>query len=211
MKILVVGANGRVGQELVTLLAQAKHEVVAGVRRPEAFPAIDGVTPVKFDLQVPAEEMVPQIKDFDAVISTAGSAGKSLLQVDLFGNVKLMQAAEQAGVRRFVLLSSLFALDLSKWDSAGIQKLQDYYIAKHFADLYLTNDTQLDWTVLQPGTLVEEPATGKVAFGVAESGKNAIPDVAAVIAAIVDADNTISKVITMHEGDEAVATAVAAL
>ena len=70
------------------------------------------------------------------------------------------------------------------------------------------DNTKLDYTILQPGSLVEEPATGLVALDPTEPGKNAIPNVAAVLAALLQAENTYRRVITMHDGDVAIPDAL---
>ena len=86
----------------------------------------DRVTPVKFDLHESVAEMTEAIKGADAVCFTAGSGAKDLLQVDAFGAVKLMQAAEKDGIKRFVMLSALFSLEPTKWRNVkGLDGLTD--------------------------------------------------------------------------------------
>ena len=72
--------------------------------------------------------MSKQLQGLDLVINVSGSGGKSLLKVDLYGAVKLMQATEKAGVKRFILLSTIFSLQPEKWIGAGFDALKDYYI-----------------------------------------------------------------------------------
>lgn len=73
-----------------------------------------------------------------------------------------MQAAQQAGISRFVMLSSMFALQPEKWkQEPGIDTIIDYDIAKFFADHWLSHNTKLDWTIVQAGLLQETPGTGK--------------------------------------------------
>ena len=89
--------------------------------------------------------MAEIIKDMDAVYFLAGSRGKDLLQTDAFGAVKLMQACEQVEVKRFVILSSIFALEPEKWaEEKSLQNITNYNIAKFFANNYLVTNDKLD-------------------------------------------------------------------
>lgn len=114
MKILIAGVTGRVGTLLTHNLLQDGHEIIAGARHPETVENNDRITPVKFDLHESAVEMTKAIKGAEAIYFTAGSGAKDLLQVDAFGAVKLMQAAEKDGIKRFVMLSALFSLEPTK-------------------------------------------------------------------------------------------------
>lgn len=201
MKIFVVGSTGRVAENLIKDLVSDGHEVVAGARKIERVVELEHVTPVHFDLHDDVDEMTKSIKDVDAVYFVAGSRGKDLLQTDAFGAVKVMQAAEKNGIKRFIMLSSMFSLEPQEWHREGLADLTDYNIAKFFADNYLISNTKLDYTILQPASLTEEEGTGKVSIN--DSGKqNAIPNVAQVLAALLKHDNTIKKVIRMSDGDQ---------
>ncbi|MBF7104492.1 SDR family oxidoreductase [Pediococcus pentosaceus] len=201
MKIFVVGSTGRVAENLIKDLVRDGHEVVAGARKIERVIELEHVTPVHFDLHDDVDEMTKSIKDVDAVYFVAGSRGRDLLQTDAFGAVKVMQAAEKNGIKRFIMLSSMFSLEPQEWHREGLADLTDYNIAKFFADNYLISNTKLDYTILQPASLTEEEGTGKVSINC--SGKqNAIPNVAQVLAALLKHDNTIKKVIRMSDGDQ---------
>jgi len=204
MKILIVGANGRVGTKLMALLSES-HTVYAGVRNAEAPNA------VALDLTTPLPEITKAVKSVqpDVIYFTAGSRGKNLLQVDAFGAVKLIQAAKAAGVPRFVMLSTVYALQPERWNEGILADLSDYYIAKFFADHWLVHHSDLDYTILQPGPLEETPGTGRIAVDVAEPRGNSMDDVAATLAAIITIPETVSKVITMSGGDTPIAEALA--
>ena len=73
----------------------------------------------------------------------------------------------------------------------------------------MIHNTNLAYTILQPGSLVETPETGAVSLQVTEPGKNSIGDVAEVLASLLEYPNTTDKVITMHEGQTPIATALA--
>ncbi len=200
MKIFIVGSTGRVGKSLLKSLSTTDHQIYAGARKVEQVPQYNNVKAVHFDLDWTPEEMAKQLHGMDAIINVSGSGGKSLLKVDLYGAVKLMQAAEKAEVKRFILLSTIFALQPEKWVGPGFDSLKDYYIAKYFADLYLTKETRLAYTILQPGTLTEEKGTGLIAINDNQSGKNTIEDVAQTLKALIHTDQASGKVITMHNG-----------
>lgn len=108
IKILIAGATDRVGTLLTHNLLQDGHKIIAGARHSERAENNDRITPVKFDLHESVAEMTEAIKGADAIYFTAGSGAKDLLQVDAFGAVKLMQAAEKDSIMRFVMLSALF-------------------------------------------------------------------------------------------------------
>ena len=201
-KVFVAGGSGRVAAELIKNLVADGHKVIAGSRHPESIIKLDGVTPINLDLHASVEEIANLMKDTSIVYFVAGSRGKDVLQTDAFGAVKTMQAAEKNGIKRFVLLSSFFALQPEKWNEYELlQSITDYNIAKFFADNYLIHNTHLDYTILQPAGLTETPGIGKVTFENYGETKNPIPDVAKVLADIPKHKNTIGKVIIMTSGD----------
>lgn len=210
MKIFVAGANGRVGTELVRELLQRGHAVTAGVRTPEKFTLASSLdrsaalTVVKFDLASSVDAMAQQLRGFTAVYFTAGSRGKDLLQVDAYGSVKLQQATEAAGIKRFIQLSALYSTTPEAWEDPHLESLQNYQIAKFFADEWLIHNTTLDYTILQPVALVEaEPGTGSglITTDVPGLVTNTIPNVATTLAEILELDSTRGKVIPMADGD----------
>jgi len=208
MKIFIAGGTGRVATELIKNLIKDGHEVIAGSRKPENLTGSSQVTAVKLDLHEDADEIAKIIGDVDAVYFTAGSRGSDLLQTDAFGAVKVMQAAEMNHVSRFVMLSSVISLEPKEWHQKGLDSIPDYNIAKFFADNYLISNTKLAYTILQPTSLVEEPGTGKITIDEGKIATNSIPNVGLVLADIIKFDNTIGKVIKMHDGDTAIDTAL---
>jgi len=215
MKVFVAGATGRVARELIADLVAAGHDVIAAARRPENVTAAltaeekAHVRPLAFDLHGTQAHLESALVDAKAVYFVAGSRGKDLLQTDAFGAVKLMRAAQATGVKRFIMLSSAHSLEPAAWEkNPDIQPLLNYTIAKFFADTYLITNTELNYTILQPTALIEEPGTGLIATSEASGPTNPIPDVAAVLAAVLEAPNTYRTVIPMGSGTTPIKTAV---
>jgi uncharacterized protein YbjT (DUF2867 family) len=210
MKVFIAGGSGRVAAAVIQELVNQGQQVYAGSRHKDAIVKLPGVTPLSLDLHASPSELAKLLPGMDAVYFLAGSRGKDLLQTDAFGAVKLIQAAEMAGVKRYIQLSSIFAADPDKWQGkAEFASLTDYYIAKYFADEWLINNSKLDYTILAPATLEEKAGTGKVNFKPEKFSANPIPDVAAVLAQILDKKNTYGKVINMTGGETPISEAIA--
>lgn len=210
MKVFIAGGSGRVAAAVIQELVNQGQQVYAGSRHKDAIVKLPGVTPLSLDLHASPSELAKLLPGMDAVYFLAGSRGKDLLQTDAFGAVKLIQAAEMAGVKRYIQLSSIFAADPDKWQGkAEFASLTDYYIAKYFADEWLINNSKLDYTILAPATLEEKAGTGKVNFKPKKFAANPIPDVAAVLAQILDKENTYGKVINMTGGETPISEAIA--
>ena len=209
MKIFVVG-TGRVAKCVIDKLNAKGHTVVCGSRHPASVTETEHCKPVLFDLHAEKNEIAETVKSFDAVYVLAGSRGKDLLQTDAFGAVKLMQACETVGIRRFIMLSSIFALEPEKWaQEKSLQNITNYNIAKFFADNYLVNCTDLDYTIVQPSVLKEEDGTGMIELNPEHDGSNPIPDVAEVLVSVLEMENTFKKVIKMRSGDMPISSALA--
>ncbi|MBR1422723.1 MAG: SDR family oxidoreductase [Ruminococcus sp.] len=208
MKIFVVG-TGRVAKCVIDKLTAKGHTVMCGSRHPENVAERSNCKPVLFDLHAERNEIAETIKDFDAVYFLAGSRGKDLLQTDAFGAVKLMQACEMVGIKRFIILSSIFALEPEKWaQEKSLQNITNYNIAKFFADNYLVSCTDLDYTIVQPSVLKEEDGTGMIELDPEHDGSNPIPDVAEVLVSVLERENTFKKVIKMRSGDTPISSAL---
>lgn len=211
MKIFIAGATGRVGQMLLKNLISQGHYIYAGSRKPEQIEETVQVQPVYLDLHGEIDDIAGTLADAEIVYFVAGSRGKDLLQTDLHGAVKMMQATERKGIKRYVQLSSIFALEPERWKTSSLKNIMDYNVAKFFSDRWLIDNTALDYTILQPGSLEETPGTGKISVNVAEPGGNSIEDVAAVLSALIEHPNTIGKVVTMHSGETLIDVALKAI
>ena len=210
MKILVIGASGRVGTELVQQLLADNHQVIGTTRQKEKLFDNDNYSQLDLDITAEKDSIQSQIdNDIDTVYFVAGSGGTDVLEVDLHGAIKTIQAVQDKGIKRYIMLSAAFSLDTSKWDTPGIADLKEYYICKHYADQWLVNNSTLDYTIVQPGALKERAGTGKIAINDGDSGENSIEDVATTLAAVLNASNTIKKAFNMHNGETTIKDAIA--
>lgn len=186
MNILVAGSTGNTGTRLVNELVNRGHDVVALVREssntgglPEQVEQrIGDLTAIDADLT----------KGSEVVIFAAGSGGHTgpemTDKVDRDGAIDLIGNAEQNGVRRFVMLSSVGA-DNPDPDS----DLAHYLEAKHAADERLKSSS-LEYAILRPVTLTDDGPTGavKLGDGVDPKGKAARGDVAVLLADAAEQD-----------------------
>jgi nucleoside-diphosphate-sugar epimerase len=201
VKIFVAGGSGRVATETIRILAGQGHDIYAGARHKDHIVMGDHIYPQKLDLHAEVDALAAQIDGMDAVYFLAGSRGKDLLQTDAFGCVKLMQACEKAGIKRYVQLSSIYSIQPEKWqEEPSLASIMNYDIARFFADQWLIRNTDLDYTIVGPCVLTEEPATGRIEINPERGTSNPIPDVAAVLAGVLDRPNTYGKVINMTGG-----------
>ncbi|MFY4776668.1 SDR family oxidoreductase [Metabacillus sp. RGM 3146] len=211
MKVLVAGANGQIGKQLVDKLKNSgEHTPVALVRKQEQADsyAETGVETVLANLEDSVDKLTEAVKGNDAIVFTAGSGGSTgedkTLLIDLDGAVKVMEAAEAAGIKRFVMVSALQANNRENWN----EKLKPYYVAKHYADRALLQ-SNLTYTIIRPGGLLNEPGTGKVSVG-EKHDRGYIPreDVASVILAALDEEKTYNKAFDLVSGDTPIEEAV---
>lgn len=161
MKTLLIGANGRIGREFCTLAADAGLAVRAMLRDPAQATHFEGsaVETVTGDLEGEFEHAFHQCEQ---VVFTAGSGpdtgpDKTLL-VDLHGAVRAIDLARDLGLGRFVMVSALRA----DRPLAGPENLRPYLAAKHAADSYLRH-AGIEFVILKPGRLTDEPASGRIA------------------------------------------------
>ncbi|MFE5431254.1 MULTISPECIES: SDR family oxidoreductase [Bacillaceae] len=211
MKVFVVGANGQIGKYLVDLLKDSpEHSVRAMVRKEEQSRHLEknGIESVVVSLTGSVEEITNAAKGCDAIVFTAGSGGSTgadqTLLIDLDGAVKTIEAAENLGINRFIMVSAFQANNRENWNEA----IKPYYVAKHYADRALLQ-SDLNYSIIRPGGLVNEPGTGKVAAAEElERGSIAREDVARTIFASLTEENTYKRSFDLISGDTAIAEAL---
>ncbi|MFF6993859.1 SDR family oxidoreductase [Streptomyces sp. NPDC008313] len=215
MRIVIAGGHGQIALRLERLLAARGDEVAGIIRRPEQGDDLRaaGAEPVLCDLEsASVEEVAAHLEGADAVVFAAGAGPGSGVErkdtVDRAAAVLFADAAERAGVRRYVVVSSMGA------DSAhqGDDVFDAYLRAKGEADDYVRGRTALDWTVLRPGGLTDDAGTGLVRLE-ASTGRGTIPrdDVAAVLAELVDTPATAGLTLEAISGSTPTSVAVKAV
>jgi len=216
MKVVIAGGHGKIALRLSRLIAE-RHERPTGlVRKPEheADVIAVGAHPVLFDLESgTADELAAHLKGADAVVFAAGAGpGSGAARkdtVDRGGAVLLADAAELAGVRRYLMVSAMGADDGPRPDHDEV--FAAYLAAKKAADDDL-RARDLDWTVLRPGGLTDHSGTGEVRLA-ERTERGLIPreDVASVLLALLDAPGTAGLSLDLISGDTPIADAVAAV
>lgn len=210
MRVLVVGANGKIGKQLVERLGETEHQCVAMVRDAGQGPAMEamGAEVTVADLE---GELDGICEGMDAVVFTAGSGGhtgadKTLL-VDLWGAVRVIREAEKEGVEQFVMISAVGAAE----PLAGPAKIRHYLVAKRVADEELVRSSGTR-TIIRPGRLTDEAGTGRIRAGL-DIGYGEIPraDVAAAVVAALGNRATYGKTFCILGGDTPIAEALAGL
>lgn len=213
-RIAVVGGHGQVARLLHPLLLAAGHEPVALVRREEQATALQaqGVTTRHLDIEADDEAaFAAAFEGCDAVVFAAGGGPDGNADrkrtVDLEGSLKSVAGARQAGVRRFVQVSAIGVDEPLPDDTAPVWRA--YVEAKRDADAAL-RDSDLDWTVLRPGRLLDDPPTGLVTLADhVDRGDVTRGDVAAVVAEVLTSSHGVHRQWDLVGGTTPVAEAVA--
>src|ERR1700760_348376 len=201
--IAIAGAHGKIALILGRLLAERGDTVRGLIRNPEQEDDLRavGIEPVICDLEADGD-VATAIRGSDAVVFAAGAgpgsgdARKSTM--DLGGAVKLVEAAKAEGVSRYLIVSSMGA---EKAPADGAEGFGAYLRAKFEAD-EAVRASGLDYTVVRPGGLTEDPGTGLVTIA-EETGRGHIPraDVAAVLLACLDTPSTIGQSFDVISGE----------
>lgn len=210
-RVIVIGGHGKVALQLVRILTERGDEVSSVFRNPEhaGDVAATGATPVTADIEALDTDALAQLlAGHDAVVFSAGAGGGNPARtyaVDRDAAIRVIDAAAKAGVTRFVMVSYFGA-----GPDHGVPQDDPFFAyaeAKAAADTHL-RASDLDWTVLGPGRLTLEPATGSIALG---QGKGSVSraDVAQVAAAALADDSTIGRTIEFNNGDVPIAQALA--
>ncbi|MFD6095060.1 NAD(P)H-binding protein [Nocardiopsis flavescens] len=217
MRIVIAGGHGKIALRLAGLLAARGDEPVSLIRNPDhSQDVVDaGAEPVVIDLeQATVTELAEKVMNADAVVFAAGagpgSGAARKRTVDHKAAVLTADAASLAGVRRLVQVSAIGVDNPLPPDSEEVWAA--YVEAKRAADADLRERSlELDWTILRPGRLTDEPSTGRVALEEdSELDSVTREDVAAVIVALLDEPGTVGRVLTLLNGETPVVEAVRA-
>jgi nucleoside-diphosphate-sugar epimerase len=212
VNVVIVGGHGKIGMRLEKILAERGDSPRGIIRKTEQAPDLEkiGAEPIVLDIE--NVEIDDAVAGSDAVVFAAGAGPGSgparKLTVDYGGAVALVEAARTHGIKRYLMVSSIGSNHPERWT----KEMEPYQKAKADADKFLM-ESGLDYTIVRPGGLTDDPGTGKVkvAEDVGESGTVTRDDVALVLAELLTADNTIGKAFDLLNGETPVAEAIAAL
>ncbi|MFG3252107.1 NAD(P)H-binding protein [Streptomyces sp. NPDC048172] len=220
MRTVIAGGHGQIALRLERLLAGRGDGAAGIIRRPEQAGDLlaAGAEPVVCDLEsASVDEVARHLEGADAAVFAAGAGpGSGVARketVDRDAAVLLADAAERAGVRRFLIVSSMGA-------NAGLEGTPDgmdpvfasYLRAKGAADDAVRARAGLDWTVLRPGRLTDDHGTGLVRLA-ERTGRADVTrdDVAAVLVALLDEPRTAGLTLELVGGETPIPQAVAAV
>jgi uncharacterized protein YbjT (DUF2867 family) len=210
--ITIIGGHGKVALRLARLLTRHGHQVTSWIRNPAHREDVErtGARALLADIEtLDAAGMAERLRGQDTVVWSAGAGGGNpsrTYAVDRDAAIRSMAAAGQAGVRRYVMVSYMY-----RRPDHGVPEDNPFFPyaeAKTTADAYLVS-TGLDWTILRPSLLTDEPGTGRIETGT-DLVERAVSrdDVAAVAAYVLDAPETAGRIIDFNSGDIAIADAL---
>jgi uncharacterized protein YbjT (DUF2867 family) len=200
--IAIAGAHGKIALILGRLLAERGDTVRGLIRNPDQADDLRavGIEPVICDLES-GSDVASAVRGADAVVFAAGAGPGSgdarKKTVDRDGAVKLVEAAKADGISRYLIVSSMGA---DKPPAGGVEGFGAYLQAKFEAD-EAVRASGLDYTVVRPGGLTDDPGTGLVQIA-EDTGRGQIPraDVAAVFVACLDTPSTIGQSFDLISG-----------
>jgi uncharacterized protein YbjT (DUF2867 family) len=215
-RIAVVGGHGKVALELHRVLVADGHVPVALVRNEAYRDELQDMGAEVRLLDIERQDagaFTEAFRGCDAVVFSAGGGADGNIErkrtVDLEGALKSVEGARAAGVRRLVQVSAIGVDDPLPDDVSPVWRA--YVEAKRDADAAL-RASDLDWTILRPGRLTDDPATGLVSLGTdVTRGDVTRADVAAVVVAVLDEPRTAGKQWNLVGGDTPVDRAIAEL
>ena len=205
MIVAIAGAHGKIAMSLTRLLLARGDSVIGLIRNAEHADEVveAGASPVICDLErATVDQIAEAIRGADAAVFAAGagpgSGAERKLTMDRDGAIKLLDAATSAGARRYAIISSIGA----ESPPAGDDVFSVYLRAKADADEAVQSSDR-EWTILRPGGLTDEPATGRVRLS-ATPYRGRIPrdDVAAVLARLLPDPRAVGRVLYINGGDE---------
>ena len=214
MRVVIAGGHGKIALLLERFLAERGNQAVALIRNPAHVADVQdaGAEAVVCDLEAAsADDVAGLLSGAGAVVFAAGAgAGSGAPRkdtVDRGASVLMADAAERAGVRRFVQISTMGAGQPLR---PGTDEVWAAYITAKTAAEDDLRARDLDWTILRPGRLTDASATGRIQLAAPPIRRGTVPraDVAAVIAALIDEPGTWHQTLELVSGDSPIAAAV---
>jgi uncharacterized protein YbjT (DUF2867 family) len=214
MRVVIAGGHGKIALLLEQLLAQRGDQAVGLIRNPAHAGEVSaaGAVAAVCDLEAASvDEVAALLNGADAVVFAAGAGPGSGMSrkdtVDRGASVLLADAARRAGVRRFVQIS---AMGVDQPPAPGTDEVWAAYLAAKAAAEDDLRARDLDWTILRPGGLTDDPGTGQVRLAPPSLPRGQVPraDVAAVIMALLDDPATAGRTLDLIAGDTPIADAL---
>ena len=215
MHIVIAGGHGKIALILERLLAQRGDSVAGIIRKPAQAADLEavGAEPLVVDLErASVEEVAGHLRGADAVVFAAGagpgSGAARKETVDRDAAILLADAAQAAGVDRYLMISSMAADPEATADDPVFEA---YLRAKGAADESVRARTDLYSTIVRPGLLTDDPGTGGVTIA-DSTGRGSVPreDVAAVLVAVLDEPRTGGMTFEIISGETPIEEAIAA-
>ena len=186
MDVVVAGGHGKIGLRLLRMLSERGDRARGLIRKPDQAGDLEavGAEAVVADLEY-EDDISEHVRGAGAVVFAAGagpgSGAERKRTMDLGGALKLIDAAKAAGVRRYVMISSMGAGN----PEAASGPMRPYLEAKAEADRALAA-SDLDWTIVRPGGLTDDPGTGRIAAAKSIGRRGRVPrdDVAATLVVV---------------------------
>ncbi|GAA1772372.1 SDR family oxidoreductase [Kocuria aegyptia] len=211
----IIGGHGKVALVLARLLEAGGNDVTSIFRNPDHTEDVEntGARPVLADVeQLSVAQLADLLEGQDAVVWSAGAGGGSperTYAVDRDAAIRAMDAAVMAGAKRFVMVSYHGA-----GQDHGVPEddpFHAYAQAKADADDHL-RASSLDWTIVGPGVLTEDEASGRIDVSTGEregEHRTSRANVALVVAAVLGDPSTIGKTIEFSDGSMLISDALA--
>jgi uncharacterized protein YbjT (DUF2867 family) len=215
LEVAVVGGHGKIALRLLRLLSERGDRARGLIRNPDHAAEVEatGATAVGADIEnLDADGIARSIAGVDAVVFAAGAGPGSgparKRTVDYDGAVKLIEAARMNDIRRYLIVSAIGVNRPERWSD----EMRPYLEAKAEADAALT-ESDLDYTIVRPGGLTDDPGSGTIAAGEDLGRYGRIPrdDVAATLLACLEEPATVGKAFDLLAGETPIPEALAAL
>ena len=210
-RIAVIGGHGKVALHLSRILSGHGHRVSSLIRNPDHRADVEatGAEPFVADVEsLDTGQLAEVLRGHDAVVWSAGAGGGSperTYAVDRDAAIVSMDAARQAGITRYVMVSYFGAAP-----DHGVPEDNPFFAyaeAKAVADEHL-RESDLDWTVLGPSGLTDDPSTGRIDTHAGESSQVSREDVALVVAETLEQPATVRRTIRFNNGDTPIGDAL---
>lgn len=214
-QVFIVGGAGKIGRRLSRQLSSHGHQALALYRNPEQAEQLKslGATPVPGSLlELDVDALAALMAGSDVVVFSAGAGGKGGPQmtnaIDGQGLELAVAAARKAGIQRFLLVSAFPEASRGKVVS---ETFENYMAVKKRADVHLA-ESDLDWVILRPGTLLDTMGTGKVRTGLAiPYGEVSRDDVAATLLEIIMRPTVSRVIVELTQGNTPISESVQCL